>query len=174
MSRREKLLLNILLWIVAAVVLGFLAAATLEKRAGLREKIDRLEKQMPQFSAHVASEARLRARKEQLQAELEVERSHYYEVGQMDPYRFGILVRELLVKNRLRIERYQTLEVGRQILLEFSVEGSALDLMKFLEAASTSGKHWSMPFLSINAQRGGSAVEAVFRIGYETLKPLGS
>jgi hypothetical protein len=46
--------------------------------------------------------------------------------------------------------------------------------MRFLEAVSASGKHWSMPFLSINARRGGGAVEAVFRIGYETLEPLDS
>jgi len=173
-SRREKLLLNILAWIVALVVLGFLSAAVLEKRAGLREKIDRLEKQIPQFSAQLSSEASLRARKESLQAELVAERGHYYEAGRMDPYRFGILVREILVKNRLRIERYQTLEVGKQILLEFSVEGSGPDFMKFLQAVSLSAKHWSMPFLSINARSGAGALKAIFRIGYESLEPLGS
>jgi len=46
--------------------------------------------------------------------------------------------------------------------------------MKFLESVSNSGKHWSMPFLSVNARGGTGAVDAVFRIGYETLEPLGS
>lgn len=174
MSRRERFLLNILSWIVAAVALGFLSAATLDKQAGLRGKIQKLERQIPQLSSHAAGEAQLRARRQLLQAELEAERNHYYEAGQIDPYRFGILIRDLLVGSRLQIKRYQTLEVGKQILLEFSVEGSALDLMKFLEAVSNSGKHWSMPFLSVNARGGTGAVDAVFRIGYETLEPLGS
>jgi len=173
-SRREKLLLNLLAWVVAAVVLGFLGAAELEKRAGLREKITQLEKQIPQYGAHLSGEELLEARRQSLERELEAERSHYYEPGRMDPYRFGTLVREALVANRLRIERYQTLEAGKRMLLEFSVAGSALDLMRFLEAVSASEKYWSMPFLSINARQAGGAVEAVFRIGYETLEPLDS
>ena len=173
-SSRERFLLNILSWIVAVVALSFLSAATLEKRAGLRGKINQLERQIPQFSAHAAGEVQLRARRQRLQAELEAERNHYYQAGQIDPYRFGILIRDLLVGSRLQIKRYQTLEVGKQILLEFSLEGSVLDLMKFLEAVSKSGKHWSMPFLSINARGDTGVVDAVFRIGYETLEPLGS
>ena len=64
--------------------------------------------------------------------------------------------------------------MGKQILLEFSVEGSALDLMKFLETVSKSKKRWTMPFLSLNTRGETGAVDAVFRIGYETLEPLDS
>jgi len=173
-SRRERVLLNVLLWVVAAVALGFLSAAILEKRAGLRGKIEQLERQIPQFGARASGEAQLHARRDRLEAELAAESGYYYESGQIDPYRFGIRVRDLLVANRLEIKRFQTLEVGKRILLEFSVAGSAQDVMKFLEAVSKSNKLWAMPFLSINARGQTGVVDAVFRIGYETLEPLGS
>jgi hypothetical protein len=174
LSKREKVLVNVLLWVVALVVLGFLFAATLERRSGLREKISGLEKQIPQFDAHAASEAQLAARKRELQSELSSERSHFYEEGQIDPYHFGILVRDLLVANHLSIKQYQTLNPGKQVLLEFSVTGDDLDVVKFWQAVSGSAKYWSVPYLSIDARAGSGNVDAVFRIGYETLASLGS
>jgi hypothetical protein len=168
------MLLNILVWVVVLVVLGFLTTGTLQRRAGLRDKIALLEKQIPQFTARAADGEALRAQRQRLEEDLAAERDHYYEAGRIDPYRFGIVVRELLLARRLRILKYQTLESGQRTLLEFAVEGSALELMSFLQAVSKSEKYWSISFLSISARRGNGEVEAVFRVGYETLEPLDS
>jgi hypothetical protein len=87
----------------------------------------------------------------------------------MDPYRFGIIIRDLLLRDGLEISRYQTQEVTGEVLLEFAVSGSAIGLTRFLQRVSSSAKLWSMPFLSVSSQGGKGRVQAVFRIGYERI-----
>ena len=86
----------------------------------------------------------------------------------MDPYRFGIIIRDLLLRDGLAISRYQTQEVMGKNLLEFAVSGNAMSLARFLQRVSDSPKQWSMPFVSISAGERGK-VQAVFRIGYESI-----
>jgi hypothetical protein len=86
----------------------------------------------------------------------------------MDPYRFGIIIRDLLLRDGLAISRYQTQEVMGENLLEFAVSGEAMGLARFLRRVSQSKKLWSVPFLSVTAGQRGK-VQAVFRIGYESI-----
>ena len=103
-----------------------------------------------------APDARLLGeRRERLRGELEEERRRLYAPGEMDPYRFGLIVRDLLVAEGLQIDRYQTLEAGKRTLLEFAVRGEARGMLAFLRRVSLSEHTWSVPYLSIGARERG-------------------
>jgi hypothetical protein len=168
LSKREVLLLHVLLWAVAAAVAGIGFYLQLERRADARQKIAALREQVGKFGARAADQETLSRQKEQLARELERDQGRYYADQEMDPYRFGIIIRDLLLRDGLAISRYQTQEVMGENLLEFAVSGSALGLARFLQRVSESPKRWSVPFLSISAGERGR-VQAVFRIGYESI-----
>jgi hypothetical protein len=90
----------------------------------------------------------------------------YYQESEMDPYKFGILIKDLLTSKGLTISKYQTIDTKDLILLEFSVIGDALGFSEFLESVSLSDKYWSIPYLTINANNRNGRIQAVFRITY--------
>jgi len=71
------------------------------------------------------------------------------------------------VANGLEINRYQTMEVGKNAFLEFSVRGNALGFALFLKSVSLSDKYWHLPSVSINSRSGNGVINSVIRIGYE-------
>ncbi len=172
MSRREKVLLNVLLWVVAAAILGVLAWLELEKSAETRGQAAVMEEQIRRFSERAGDETELEGRRQRLVQALEAERQRFYGAGEMDTYGFGIIIRDLLVAGGLEISRYQTVEVGQSTYLEFSVAGSALELARFLQRVSASEKYWSVPFLSISNRSADGNVQSVFRITYEKIDGL--
>jgi hypothetical protein len=168
LSKREALLLHVLVWAVAAAACGIGFYLQLERRAEARRQVAALREQVGRFGARANDQQSLSRRKEQLARELEQDRGRYYTAQEMDPYRFGIIIRDLLRRDGLEISRYQTQEVMGENLLEFAVSGDALRLARFLQRVSQSPKLWSVPFLSVTAgQRG--RIQAVFRIGYESI-----
>jgi hypothetical protein len=168
LRRRETLLLHVLVWAVVAAAAGIGISLQLERRAEARQKIAALREQAGRFGARAADQQALSRRKQQLAQALERDRARHYTVQEMDPYRFGIIIRDLLRRDGLQISRYQTQEVMGENLLEFAVSGDALGLARFLQRVSQSPKRWSVPFLSAAAGQRGK-VQAVFRIGYESI-----
>ncbi len=168
LSRRETLLLHVLVWAVVAAAAGIGFYLQLERRAEARQKIAALSQQVGKFGARAADQESLSRQKEQLARELELDRGRYYTAQEMDPYRFGIIIRDLLRRDGLEISRYQTQEVMGENLLEFAVSGDALGLARFLQRVSQSLKLWSVPFLSVTAGQRGK-IQAVFRISYESI-----
>lgn len=172
MSRREKLLVNALLWTAILVAAGLFGYLTLERRSAARERIGALEQQLAKLPSRGGDPAALDSRREALAERLAREQSRFYGPEEMDPYRFGALVRDLVIGEQLAIDRYQTVEVGDRTLLEFSLRGGSLGLMGFLQEVSLSPRYWEVSFLSISARAGTGAIQSVLRIGYETLKPV--
>ncbi len=168
LSKRETLLLHVLVWAVVAAAAGIGFYLQLERRAEARQKVATLREQVGKFGARAADQESLSRQKEQLSRELEQDRGRYYTAQEMDPYRFGIIIRDLLRRDGLEISRYQTQEVMGENLLEFAVSGNAPGLTRFLQRVSQSPKRWSVPFLSVTAGQRGK-VQAVFRIGYESI-----
>jgi len=168
LSKRETLLLHVLIGVVVAAAAGVGFYLQLERRADALQKTGLLREQVGKFAARVADEDALSRQRQELARSLEREKERYYAAQEMDPYRFGIIIRELLLRDGLAISRYQTQEVMGQNLLEFAISGSALGLARFLQRVSESTKRWSVPFLSISAGERGR-VQAVFRIGYESI-----
>ena len=171
LNKRETLLLHALVWAVAAAAAGIGFYLQLERRAQIGQQAGALAGQLGKFEARAADEGDLQRQKEGLARGLERDKERYYAAQEMDPYRFGIIIRDLLLRDGLAISRYQTQEVMGQNLLEFAVSGSALGLARFLQRVSESPRQWSVPFLSISAGERGR-VQAVFRIGYESLEEV--
>ncbi len=168
LSRRERLLVRVLGWTLVLVVLGAFSLHEAGRVTEARGRAVRLEQQARRLAAKLPEAGDLAGRLERARGALEEERRRFYAPGEMDPYRFGTLVRDRLVARGLKIDRYQTLEPGQGTLLEFSVQGDALALVSFFREASESDKYWSLPFVSVSA-KGEGAVQSVFRIRYEQI-----
>jgi len=169
LSKREVLLVHVLVWVVVAAAAGVGMYLQLERKADVQKKTRTMSEQMGKFGARAADESELTRQKQELSQVLARDKGSFYTAQEMDPYRFGIIIRDLLVRDGLEIGRYQTLEGPGDNLLEFSVTGDALGLARFLQKVSGSPKRWLMPFLSISSQEGKGKVQAVFRIGYEKI-----
>jgi hypothetical protein len=168
LNKREVLLLHVLVWVVGAAAAGIGFYLQLERRAEARQKIGALAEQIDRLGDRAADQDTLARRKLELSRALERGQERYYTGQEMDPYRFGTIIRDLLLHDGLAISRYQTQEVMGENLLEFAVSGSALGLARFLQRVSESPKQWSIPFVSISAGERGR-IQAVFRIGYESI-----
>jgi hypothetical protein len=169
LSKRERALVHILVWTLAAVAFLLFGYSQLAGRREVSSSIALMEEQLARFNKKAVSASELAGRKEQLEAELAELRKRFYGKEEIDLYGFGASVRDLLVSSGLQINRYQTLELSEQTYLEFSVAGSAYGLVRFLQQVSVHPKHWSIPYLSINARGGDGSVQALFRIGYEQI-----
>jgi len=168
LHKRERLLLHALAWVAVAAAAGIGFYLQLERRAEARQKTGPLSEQLVKLEGRAADQSILARRKLELSRTLQQDLDRAYSAQEMDPYRFGIIIRDLLLRDGLAISRYQTQEVMGENLLEFAVSGSAIGLARFLQRVSASPKQWSIPYLSVSAgQRG--MVQAVFRIGYESI-----
>jgi Tfp pilus assembly protein PilN len=108
LNKREVLLLHALAWVVVAAAAGIGFYLQLERRAEAREKIGMLSEQIGRLGARAADEDSLALRKLELTRALEQTQQRYYAAQEMDPYRFGIIIRDLLLRDGLAISRYQT------------------------------------------------------------------
>lgn len=169
LSKRERQLITILLWVIMACGFGVVTFLQVLRSSETTHRIEALEQRISRLSAPSASEPALIERAQRLGAELEGERSRFYPPDAMNPYRFGTLIQKLLDTHRLSTNRYQTIEAGGVTLLEFSVRGDALAFMNFLRDLSQSEKYRVMPYLAMDAQAGKGEIAAVFRVRYEVL-----
>jgi hypothetical protein len=167
-DREQKLLYVLTLIIIVSVSVLFLFVKMEEMRL-LKEKIAALESQARKSHGRLPDKNSLRSRKEYLVDAIIKEEKKYYTRMEIDPYRFSIIVRERLLANNMKIQKYKTAEVKDQVYLEFSLSGSALDLMNFLKYSSTFEKYWYMPFLSIDSNKNDGSITSVMRMNYETL-----
>ena len=167
LNKREKILLNILLWTVVITFLGIFYLLEISKRADLQERIGLIEEQLKRFRIKMPDENELIFKRDDLYKELAELKHRFYFEQDIDTYRFGIIIHDLLVSSGLEINRYQTMEVGKNTFLEFSVRGSALGFILFLESVSLSDKYWHIPYVSINSRSENGVINSVFRIGYE-------
>ena len=141
----------------------------IEKVIGLNKDITMSEMQIQQLQQTMPDAASLEKENELLLSEIDGLQNKFYRDTEIDPYKFGILVRDLLSSEKLSISKYQTIETKEAFLLEFNVTGDALDFAKFLEQVSLADKYWSINTLTINADKINGRVQAVFQITYETI-----
>ncbi len=169
LTPRERFLVTLLGWAIALAVLGALILHERGRAAEAQARAVLLEQQVRRLAGKVPQAGDLTGRIERARRALELERGRFYAPGEMDPYRFGALIRERLVSRGLRIDRYQTLEPQKGSLLEFSVQGDALALVSFFREVSLADKYWSIPFVSVSVKGPQGLVQSVFRIQYEQI-----
>ena len=167
MNKREKILLNILLWTVVITFSGIFFLFEVNKKADLDERIELLEEQLKRYRIKMPDQKDLIFQRDNLSIELAELKHRFYIEQDIDTYRFGIIIHDLLVASGLEINRYQTIEAGKNTFLEFSVKGNALDFISFLKSVSLSDKYWYIPYISINSRSVNGVINSVFRIGYE-------
>jgi hypothetical protein len=167
LNKREKILLNILLWTVVITFLGIYLLLEINVKAALQERIELVEKQLKRYRVKMPDENELIFKRDNRSEELSEVKYRFYIEQDIDTYRFGIIIHDLLVSSGLEINRYQTIEVGKNTFLEFSVRGNALGFISFLKSVSLSDKYWHISYVSINSRSGNGAINSVFRIGYE-------
>jgi hypothetical protein len=167
LSRRERLLLFVLGWALAIAAAAVGVTLITERAAGLAGDIEAMEKQLGELQAQIAAGTGTSLDLDRMEQQIAGLRDRFYRKGEMDPYTFGVMIRDLLLETGLSIRRYQTVEVRGTTLLEFSIQGDARALMRFLRKVSNAPKQWTVSFLSIRAPREAGTVQAVFRIGYE-------
>ncbi len=180
LSKREKALLVALFW--SAAVAGCFVAVTLasQRRAALAQQVTLARRELAGLEARLGRGAGIAApgaagapgapgaaSVSDLEARIADARGRLYGPDEIDPYRFGIVIRDLLRAEGLSISRYQTVEQGSVTLLEFSVDGSARSVARFLQRVSEAPKWWSVSLLSMRAAGGDGSVQAVVRIHYE-------
>ena len=144
----------------------YLMAAQLSR---LNREIDSLEMQIQKLTARRIDISGSKDLKETLVHEIESGMRRFYMKDEIDPYRFSRLIDELLGSHNLTVEKYQTIESGGTLLLEYTIQGNACGLSGFLQHVSYSDKYCSIPFLVIDAREKDGSIRAVFRIGYETI-----
>lgn len=167
LSRRERLLVGLLGWTVLLALAGTLGLREWGRSAEARERAAILERQVRLLAAKAPEAEGLPARLERVRRALEEERRRFYTPEEMDPYRFGTLIRNRLVARGLVIDRYQTLSAGKETLLEFSVQGDARALVSFFREVSQADHYWSVPYVTLSAKGEKGSVQSVFRILYE-------
>lgn len=167
MNKRERILLNVLLWTVVVAFIGVFFFLEVNKKADLQERIELVEEQLKRFRVKMPDENKLVLKRDNLSKELAELTHRFYSEQDIDTYGFGIIIHDLLVSSGLEINRYQTMEVGKNIFLEFSAKGNALGFISFLKSVSLSDKYWHIPYISINSRSGNGVINSVFRIGYE-------
>jgi len=167
LNKREKILLHILLWTVVITFLGIFFFLEINKKADLQVRIELVEEQLKIFRIKMPDENKLMLKRDDLLKELAELTHRFYIEQDIDTYRFGIIIHDLLVSSGLEINRYQTVEVGKNTFLEFSVKGNALNFISFLNNVSLSDKYWNIYYISINSRSGNGVINSVFRIGYE-------
>lgn len=161
-------MLAALFWTAAVAAAGVSVYMAGERRAATAERITLAEREIAALSARLAGAAGGGAvAPADLEARIADARLRLYAPGEIDPYRFGIIIRDLLRSEGLAIARYQTVEQRGSTVLEFSVEGSARALAGFLKRVSEAPRWWTVSFLSVRTAGGAGAVQAVLRISYE-------
>jgi hypothetical protein len=168
-SKRERVLLFVLLWVVAAFAAGVVSYFKIEKIATLGQKTALIEKQVQKITLKAPNSDDLMGKKDLLVQRIGTEKEKYYYTDEIDPYQFSTIIKNILSEKGLYIKKYQTIEVKERTYLEYSVSGDALQLAAFLKVVSDSDKYWSIPFLSVDARKGDGTIDAVFRINYETI-----
>ncbi len=167
LSRREKALLAALFWTAAVAAAGVCIYLAGERRAATAQRIELAEREIAALGARLTGGGADGADPVDLEARIADARSRLYAAGEIDPYRFGIVIRDLLRSEGLAIVRYQTIEQGSATALEFSVEGSARAMAGFLKRVSDAPRWWTVSFLSVRSSGGNGSVQAVLRISYE-------
>ncbi|MCK5196702.1 MAG: hypothetical protein KAR21_00040 [Spirochaetales bacterium] len=166
LNRQEKILISILVIVLVILIVLFLFIIN-DRNSIAEERIERYTAQIESLQNSFSKETNLAEIKTMYNEAIESERIKYYLPDQMDIYRFGRIIQNLLLSLDLEIKRYQTVEDRDVTLLEFSISGSSLSFITFIQEVYKGEKHWGIPYLVIKTRGGSGDVEVVFRIGYE-------
>ena len=106
---------------------------------------------------------------ENIEQQIEIERSKFYLPDVTDIANFGLKVKDLILKNRLKITAQRTISQKDVDFIEFTCSGKANNLTNFIKGVSTAEKHWRIDTLTIQSNNIDGNIDAKIRITYETI-----
>jgi len=166
-TRTRRILLALLGATALCAALGSFLYVQLDRIRVMDEQAAILRRQYIKLPADARTgQAGLEQRITELgQAESE-ELARYYSAGEMDLYRFGSTVNAMLARRGITVERVRTVTGASAPVLELSVRGSSLALMRFLSDVAARPKYWTIPYLHVQASSGSRTVTCEMQAGY--------
>lgn len=107
----------------------------------------------------------LESEREALSERIKNERKKLFSSEDMDTYRFGIMINNMLGVNGLEISSTKMVVTQNRTVLEYVLRGSTPGTMDFLREVAESEKLLNIPYLSLSAQEDGT-MYTVMRISY--------
>ena len=95
---------------------------------------------------------------------IEEEKSNYFHMDEVDPYKFGQEIKALLESNNIKVKSYKTTEKDNIYLIEFSVDGSSYNLFSFFKTLYETGRNYRIPYFQVKNEKTG--ISSTFKIGY--------
>jgi hypothetical protein len=169
LSKREKRLLLILVWVFAGCLLLTVVLIRSAQMGESGKNIAEYEAELQRFQLIQPNKEELTRYFADLTAEIEREQVRFYKPGEMDLTQFGKRIHKLLADYHLAFSRFQRTDDKGSRFIEVSISGSAWNFSRFIKRVFESEKYWSMPYLTL-ANKGRNAISATFRINYEELE----
>lgn len=173
LTSNEKKLVYILviILILCATGLFFYLRITLPETGlnALNRKILEIENNVKNLSRTEDEDEDLFATIENIEQEIETERRKFYHPDEIDIASFGLKVKELIAKNRLKITNQRTINQKEVNFIEFYCVGKANQLFNFLAGVSKAEKHWRIDSFTIQSKKIDGNIDARMRITYETI-----
>ncbi|MBN2534028.1 MAG: hypothetical protein JXB88_14155 [Spirochaetales bacterium] len=170
-NERKLLYILVVILVICATALFFYLRITMQETGlnDLNKSIKEIENSVKTLQISGDKNEDLFAEIENIEQQIEIEKSKFYISGETDIASFGLKVKDLIIKNRLRITNQRTITQKDVNFIEFSFEGKANDLAQFLKGISDAEKHWRVDSLSIQSKKIDGNINAKMRITYETI-----
>jgi hypothetical protein len=165
-DRRIRGMLFLLVLAIVLSAAGLALKLGWERLCAARASAARLEEQIRELHQALPRQEQLAAQRDALREDVQHRAARFYSPEEIDPYAFGVAVRERLAARGIAVQRYQTVDVGGRSYLEFSASGSARALVLFLRDVSQAAKLWAIPSLTVTVRAPGGTVDIFFRIGH--------
>lgn len=156
----------ILLGAVAAIVLVGIGAERLSSYYRTNQRNVEKERQLIALKESAVKSAGLEDEYSLLTERIEGERAQLYAPGEIDRYRFGVLVNDLLTSNGIEIESTKMAETEGRTVLEYVLHGPTPGILEFLRSVAGYEKRLDIPYISLRTLEGGAIMHAVMRIAY--------
>ncbi len=154
------------LWAVAAIALIAAGAERLASFNRVRLENASKEDQLAAAAELAAKASLLEHEQSALQERVEFETRQLFAQDEMDAYRFGILINNLLESSGAEVTSTKMIESGGRTILEYIFQGPNPGIIQFLRKVALYEKRLDVPYLSLGTQSDGARMYAVMRISY--------
>ena len=164
LSKKESLLLKILIASLAACALAVFLALVIPAAGGLRSEIDLLEKGIANAKSLEVNQKELGEYYENLKSRILKEKESYYPAGEQDLTRLGIRMLSLIKREGLTYNRLNKVDSKDGSYIEIGLSGGVVNLLRFLKEIYAEPKYLSVDYLTVSNTNG--RMKAVLRMNY--------
>lgn len=167
LSKREKILLYVLIAIASIIIFSFVSISYFSEIISLDQKISEYKSSISKIEQKIISSRVSQEKVEELNTLIKNEKEKFYSPDVMDINKFGKEIKNSLQSFGIKIKNYKT--VKDTSFIEYSVSGNPLTVINFLKKIAESEKYLTIPEIRIKRRMKSKIIELTFRIGYETI-----